>query len=203
MTKIFLAACFATALSSQRVADISRASLPGDFTPAQRTQLNAVIAAVRDGRDAQKPWTDFSASYFVTPSNRAKLDTIINGILHDAVAVPQAQFDRAIRDHIRDLRTLSKGCDRSVNVPTLTLQRTASGMEQAVRGPSKPMTCEALAAEIRKWEEKLRSMGDDAQLANVDLQNILQRQQQVLQMMSNISQMLYDTATSVIRKYGG
>jgi hypothetical protein len=57
--------------------------------------------------------------------------------------------------------------------------------------------------ETKKWEEKLNSIGDDAQLVNVDLQNILQKQQQTLQMMSNISKMLYDTASSVIRKMGG
>ena len=62
---------------------------------------------------------------------------------------------------------------------------------------------DALADEIVKWEEKLNTIGDDAQLANVDLQNILQKQQQTLQMMSNISKMLYDTAQSIIRKMGG
>jgi uncharacterized phage infection (PIP) family protein YhgE len=61
----------------------------------------------------------------------------------------------------------------------------------------------AFEDEIRAWEEKLNAVGDDAQLANVDLQNILQKQQQTLQMMSNISKMLYDTAQSVIRKMGG
>jgi hypothetical protein len=54
-----------------------------------------------------------------------------------------------------------------------------------------------------KWEEMLNLLGDDAQLANVDLQNILQKQQQTLQMMSNISKMLYDTVDAVIRKMGG
>ena len=53
------------------------------------------------------------------------------------------------------------------------------------------------------WEEKLAALGDDAQLANVDLQNVLQKQQQTLQMMSNISKMLFDTAQGVIRKMGG
>ena len=61
----------------------------------------------------------------------------------------------------------------------------------------------AIEAEIKKWEEKLNTLGDDAQLANVDLQSILQKQQQTLQMMSNISKLLYDTAQSVIRKIGG
>ena len=47
------------------------------------------------------------------------------------------------------------------------------------------------------------AVGDDAQLANVDLQNWLQKQDQTLQMMSNISKMLYDTTLAVIRKIGG
>ena len=62
---------------------------------------------------------------------------------------------------------------------------------------------EQLEAEMKTWEEKLNSIGDDAQLANVDLQNMLQKQQQTLQMMSNISKMLHDTSMSVIRKLGG
>lgn len=55
----------------------------------------------------------------------------------------------------------------------------------------------------KSFQEKLNSIGDDAQLANVDMQNILQKQQQTLQMMSNISKMFYDTAMAVIRKLGG
>ena len=61
----------------------------------------------------------------------------------------------------------------------------------------------ACAAYAEAIEQRLDALGDDAQLANVDLQNILQKQQQTLQMMSNISKMLYDTATSVLRKVGG
>ena len=60
-----------------------------------------------------------------------------------------------------------------------------------------------LEDEIQTWEDKLNSVGDDAQLANVDLQNMLQKQQQTLQMMSNISKALHDTAMAVIRKMGG
>ena len=52
-------------------------------------------------------------------------------------------------------------------------------------------------------EEKLDSLGSDAQLAIQDLQNILQKQQQTLQRLSNVSKELYDTAQSVIRKSGG
>jgi hypothetical protein len=60
-----------------------------------------------------------------------------------------------------------------------------------------------IASATNSLEDKLNKGSDDAQLANVDLQNILQKQQQTLQMMSNISKMLYDTAQAVIRKIGG
>jgi hypothetical protein len=61
---------------------------------------------------------------------------------------------------------------------------------------------EHLETYIQNLEEQLNSVGDDAQLANVDLQNMLQKQQQTLQMMSNISKMLHDTAMAIIRKIG-
>ena len=47
------------------------------------------------------------------------------------------------------------------------------------------------------------TIGDDSQLANIDLQNILQKQQQAIQGMSEVSKMLHDTAMAVIRKMGG
>jgi hypothetical protein len=59
-----------------------------------------------------------------------------------------------------------------------------------------------LEKEIEKWEEKLRSIGDDAQLANIDLQNMLQKQQSLMQTLSNISKVLYETAMATIRKIG-
>jgi hypothetical protein len=60
-----------------------------------------------------------------------------------------------------------------------------------------------LDATIVRWEARLASMGDDAQLANIDLQNVLQQQQQMLQMLSNVSKMVHETAMAIIRKIGG
>ena len=51
-------------------------------------------------------------------------------------------------------------------------------------------------------EEELATIGEDAQMANIDLQNTLQKQQQALQMMSNIMKSLHDTAKSTIQKIG-
>ena len=57
-------------------------------------------------------------------------------------------------------------------------------------------------AEIVNWEKELSAAGDDAQLANIDLQNMLQKQQQTLQTISNVSKTLHDTAMAIIRKIG-
>jgi hypothetical protein len=51
-------------------------------------------------------------------------------------------------------------------------------------------------------EEHLQTVGDDAHLANIDMQNAMRKQQQPLQTMSNVSKVLHDTAMAVIRKIG-
>lgn len=61
-------------------------------------------------------------------------------------------------------------------------------------------TKKELETYIKDLETKLDSVGDDAQLANVDLQNILQKQTQCLQLISNISKLCHDTAIAIIRK---
>lgn len=55
---------------------------------------------------------------------------------------------------------------------------------------------------IEGLEEQFNGVGDDAQMANVDLQNKLQKMQQTLQTISNISKMLHDTSMAIIRKIG-
>ncbi|PKN51736.1 MAG: hypothetical protein CVU55_09815 [Deltaproteobacteria bacterium HGW-Deltaproteobacteria-13] len=56
---------------------------------------------------------------------------------------------------------------------------------------------------LRYLQDKLNAVGDDAQLANIALQNALQQQQQILNMISNASKLLSDTAMNTVRKIGG
>lgn len=60
----------------------------------------------------------------------------------------------------------------------------------------------AMERYIESLEEVLSTTGDDAQLANIDLQNNLQKIQELLQTISNVSKMLHDSAMAVIRKMG-
>jgi len=77
------------------------------------------------------------------------------------------------------------------------------GIAEAVIPPD---TSTATAAELESFLDDLNSelstVGADAQLANIDLQNMLQKQQQTIQTLSNVSKVLHDTAMAVIRKIG-
>jgi chromosome segregation ATPase len=59
-----------------------------------------------------------------------------------------------------------------------------------------------LESQISVLEAKILTTEHDAELANIDLQNALQKKQQILQTLSNVSKLLHDTAMAIIRKVG-
>jgi hypothetical protein len=56
------------------------------------------------------------------------------------------------------------------------------------------------AARFERLEQELTSTEGDAQLANLDLQNALQKQQPLLQTLCNVSKLLHDTAMAVTER---
>ena len=52
----------------------------------------------------------------------------------------------------------------------------------------------------REIDAELAQMNDDSELASIDLQNVLHKQQQTLQTMSNLSKQMHDTAKAIIQK---
>jgi len=53
---------------------------------------------------------------------------------------------------------------------------------------------------LRYLQSKLNAVGHDAEISNMDLQNGLQKTQQLLQMQSKISKLLSDTAMDTLKK---
>jgi hypothetical protein len=112
---------------------------------------------------------------------------------------------------IDDGRLVLKGGGREFSLPD-GVYRRPEGESVTIRGRKivaalppidlDTATSDDLKRHVEDLEEQLSSMGDEAQLANIDLQNMLQKQQQTIQMMSNISKVLHDTAMAVIRKLG-
>jgi hypothetical protein len=125
----------------------------------------------------------------------------------------------ALRDFERDLSSSAR--DRGIDAcgdaederVTALFEELSSNYESSAAAdesclparvpPPSVKTKRQLRDEMARWEAQLNSIGDDAQIANIDLQNLLQRQQQTLAMMSNIAKMSHDTAMAIIRKLGG
>jgi hypothetical protein len=124
----------------------------------------------------------------------------------------RVSFFNALRKRVRDaLRATREAVAAAaaagakvVEVPSLLVRTEfAAGRSPVLARTMIEVDLTEARARIRKLEEVLQTVGDDAQLANIDLQDALQKQQQTLQTMSSISKMLHDTALAVIRKIGG
>jgi len=112
------------------------------------------------------------------------------------------QFGEAAPEFINaSMEAMEAGTDPGEGFPQEQI-REMFALAYILAGDSGVNTKAKLDAYIDQMEETLNTVGDDAQLANVDLQNMLQKQQQTLQSMSNISKMLHDTAMATIRKLG-
>lgn len=123
---------------------------------------------------------------------------LLASLARDADALRQAS---SIRD--------ATGIAREPLSTDISHLSAASKAQTSDTGPLRWMAPEAISrsytetqVQITALEQQLSSVGDDAQLANIDLQNALQKQQQTLQTISNVSKMLHDTAMAVIRKIG-
>ena len=180
-----------------------------------RQQLNQIASRLAEGtsyRQIQAEWEGFASQL---RGSDMDVNALVQFVLHQAYQESQADLqsyaDRvrlhneqkeAIRGELSRLRafksSLERGDRRTDFRPNMSVWRAISNYRpQAVI-----KSTDSIDALLSEWEEELQTIGDDAQLANVDMQNMLQKQQQTMQMMSNISKMLYDTAMAVIRKIG-
>jgi hypothetical protein len=93
---------------------------------------------------------------------------------------------------------------QTVTVRRLTMSDSFQPGRSAVTfGETEPVTVESVADELQSAVVLCKLTEEQEQMANIDLQNALQKQQQTMQTMSNVSKMLHDTAMAVIRKIGG
>lgn len=196
---------------------IATAELPPGVK--RSAQLDAVIADLKRGAidQANTRWEDF-VSTLASGGGPVDPNALVQYVLRESYlqTVEDLRFfadkvkyfntlKKSIRDYLTELRSEAQSLQpwpRKLRVVTF---RTAyvPGQRPAVESAARSFEKVDLDRYIVELQQKLNAVGDDAQLANVDLQNALQKQQQTLQMMSNVSKMLHDTATSVIRKIGG
>lgn len=201
---------------------------PAGATPAEQAELRQVAELAKKGDfgGMNEKWlrsVNGAAKRDKRYQEWIELESWNNYVLHQAYIAPDPELNRAAdkirfydaqQDAARARRNELTQAKASVVQPTtqtLTVRRLNLsenydpnwfGNQLGGPAPTEQIPRGSVDEEIRKVDTQLSRLGDDAQLANVDLQNKLQKQQQILQTMSNVSKMLHDTAMSVIRKIG-
>jgi hypothetical protein len=188
------------------------------LTLRQRAQLERVIAEARAERTAAMTtaWETLIEDV-IRSGRRVDPSELALQVLRESILEKSADK----KHHLQRLRTrnqqadavaamLSEIADASRNLAEKEAAEVAlpdprrtvltATATRIVLQPKRRVSRPDLDAAVAFWEQKLGEVGDDAELANIDLQNLLQNQQQVLAMLSNISKVLHDAAMAVIRK---
>ena len=113
------------------------------------------------------------------------------------------ELAKAVEEDSAKTRTSASTANMAVSGGTVMNVYKQLAIDRAEKLEDKVMSLQAgmtvCEAELKNLEGQLQSVGEDAQLANIDLQNMLQKQQQAFQMLSSILKSQHDTAMSIIR----
>lgn len=189
--------------------------------PIQQTQLSelkrigVMVGQGKPDSEVQEAWKKTINNY-----KDINIDNAIKSILAEAKLEAQRNVDVA-KKRVQSTSLLKQQVSNEINSAKLNLSEVDKTKEPKVMArktfrqglnaedtlivsqTGQISTQDELSGYIHNLEQQLNSIGDDAQLANIDLQNALQKQQQLIKMLSNISKLLNDTAMAVIRKIGG
>ncbi len=178
----------AIAIDAAKV-DASRIQL----TPPQTKTLNKVIRDLRHGeeKNALKKWENLFADLVFEGGPRDRFALVQHVIRQSYIENTEDLRDRA--DRVRYYNSQKRAIRESIR-----RARTFRGLLKKLNEPTA-----VIDSEIESLRAYVARLEEDDQLATVDLQNILQKLQQLLQQMSNMSKQLHDIALGVIRKWGG
>ncbi|HUH66437.1 MAG TPA: hypothetical protein VLZ07_08390 [Syntrophales bacterium] len=186
-----------------------------DFQPSTVLELKNI--GVMIGRGAQQDKYLPAWKQLVAGSKNMDINRAINIVTDEAKREAGQNMDRS-RARVQKYNEMKKIIAQELNSERAILSRSGGRIQPFQRNvyviergnPDKfgmqkgnvINSKQELQDSIKDLEDKMDTVGDDSQLANVDMQSALQKQQQTLQMLSTISKLLYDTAMAVIRKIG-
>ncbi len=192
---------------------------PAGMTSEQSELLDRVLAEIKAGKreNTQENWEKFvkavrkakssvdssaAARYVIRESYAGELRELKNKA--DRLRHIN-QTKKLLRLHLTELREVASQLDAGSRVKIDSLDGLPifrPGRRAYTIWQQKTFDREELREHIAELEEQLEHLGNDRQLANIDVQQLSQRLQQLLQMMSHLSKMLHDTEMNIVRKLG-
>lgn len=200
---------------------LPRLGEPIDVTPQEQTLLDATVVALRKGDQttALELWTKAATSFHERTAS-ADPNTLAQWVLRESyldtnedlrayvdVIKHFNQMKKRVRDHLEAVRAeLNEPSAKShpISMKTLVVAtKPRRGKKPVVSGKTKTMSAAHWDAYADALEQKLQAAGDDAQTSQLMLQDALQKQMQTMQMLSNLSKSLHDTAKAIIDNMKG
>ena len=184
--------------------------VPNALTGQEQQALREIAGQIKahDTRSATNGW-----SALLTTLNRGNIPVDVNALTQFVLRESYLQSNKDLKDHADKVKRLNeekKQCRREMadlGSGIADLKRKQLERRPVGKPPQPPdpyaVQLAALTKSLRQLEERCSKLNDDGQLANIDLQNAMQRQQQALQMISNISKTLHDTAMAIIANIKG
>jgi hypothetical protein len=161
-----------------------RLTLPPKLTSAQAAQVRQIAQLAHGGASPslQREWEQLVLS-LPKETTASDVETLVQWVLRES-------YLETAEELLRAAEKVKK------------FDETKAGLRSEIQRARSRTPVGGTDASVKQLEDRLNQVGDDAQLANVELQSALQRAQQAIQMISNISRMFYDTAMDTLRKMG-
>ncbi|MEO8053838.1 MAG: hypothetical protein ABI768_01710 [Acidobacteriota bacterium] len=174
-----------TQASLQHLVD-RQLALPARLTGAQAAQMQQIAQLARRGPSPslQRNWEQLVLS-LPKETTASDVENLMQWVLRETY-----------REAAEDLRSAAE----KVKKTNGTKAAIRSELEKA---RSRTPASGTADASVKQLEDRLNQAGDDAQLANIDFQSALQKAQQSVAMLSEISKLISDTSMAVLRKIGG
>lgn len=192
-------------------------TLTDSLTDEDRLSLSRVVVGLRrsDTERATDTWASLLRALRSRPGPPVDPQALIQWVLRESYLdqvedlahyADRVRFfneqKRAIREHLAEARAVRADMppDRRAELQTITVAAQYEKGQPPVRvGSIQVMSEEELKEYLEDLEQQMQTVGEDSQLANIELQDLMQKQQQTLQTLSNVSKLLHDTAMAVIR----
>jgi hypothetical protein len=179
-------------------AELRRAAMRG-LVSTQRDRLERVVRHLRVGNQnaGRREWQSMISQLAAKPSG-APMD--VNALIQYVLRESYVEQNEDLQFHAEKVRYFNNA-KRKMRQHLREI-RAIQSQWLGVSGGTSVQPDAEWTTFIQKLEQQLQTVGEDAQLANIDLQSALQKQQQTMQMMSQVSKLLHDTAMAIIRKVG-
>ncbi len=179
----------------------------GELSAREKSELSSIARLIAESPSSPAIKSRWQAYIQRNGSRQMDVGALVQHVMRESYAQSNRDL-RSRADKVRYLNEQKKQIRSEVAQQRQSLSANpglgqaqpdvagqATGSKLALQGPALQLPHKTKIVQQPTQE----TLGDDADLRTLELQDTLQRQQQLLQLMSNISKMLHDTAMAIIR----